>query len=145
MDIKIEVLKKEDIERYKALIDECFDGSNNIENYKENYKEDAGYVIIVAKDNNQVVGSITFYKIDLFTFSFQPALEIFNVSVLKEYRSKKIGKKLFEYIFDYARTNGYNSIFLTCLDNAYPAHHLYESVGFKKVSSIKYSLKIEDI
>jgi hypothetical protein len=30
----IELLKKSDIESYKELIDECFDGSNEISDYK---------------------------------------------------------------------------------------------------------------
>lgn len=135
----IEILKKTDMESYKALIDECFDGSNNISEYKK-YNPEANYKIVVAKDGNKIVGSITFYKIDLFTFSFQPVLEIFNVAVLKDYRGQKIAKKLFEYIINYANKNGYKSINLTCLDTAIPAHKLYESVGFKRASSVKYNL-----
>ena len=137
--MEIEILKKSDIKSYKALIDECFDGSNGISEY-EKYNPEADYKILVAKDGDKVVGSIAFYKLDLFTFSFQPTLEIFNVAVLKEYRGQKIAKKLFEYIIDFAKEYGYKSINLTCLDTAIPAHKLYESIGFKKASSVKYNL-----
>lgn len=140
--MEIEILKKSDIESYKALIDECFDGSNSISEY-EKYDIEANYKIIVAKNGNKVVGSVTFYKLDLFTFSFQPALEVFNVAVLKEYRGQKIAKKLFEYVIDYAKKNGYKSINLTCLDTAIPAHKLYESIGFVKASSIKYNFYLK--
>lgn len=140
--MEIEILKKSDIESYKALIDECFDGSNSISEY-EKYDTEANYKIIVAKNGNKVVGSVTFYKLDLFTFSFQPALEVFNVAVLKEYRGQKIAKKLFEYVIDYAKKNGYKSINLTCLDTAIPAHKLYESIGFVKASSIKYNFYLK--
>ena len=44
------------------------------------------------------------------------------------------------YIIKYARENGYNSIHLTCLDNAYNAHKLYESIGMKRASSVKYAI-----
>lgn len=145
MDLKVEYLKSGDIEQYKNLIDECFGESSDIETYKSQYKENSNYQIVVAKDDEKIVGSITFYKIDLFTFSFQPALEIFNVAVLEEYRGKKIAKQLFSYIIRYAKDNGYKSIFLTCLDTAYSAHQLYENVGFKKMSSIKFSLNIDEI
>lgn len=138
----IEILKKSDLNSYKELIDECFDGSNNIGEY-EKYNPKANYKIVVAKDGEKVVGSITFYKLDLFTFSFQPALEIFNVAVLKEYRGQKIAKKLFEYIIDYAKENGYKSINLTCLDTATSAHKLYESIGFVKANSVKYNLYLK--
>lgn len=140
--MNIEILKKEDLKSYKDLIDECFDGSNDIKYYEDNYNN-ASFVIIVAKEDNKVVGSLTMYKIDLFTFSFQPAIEIFNVGVLKDHRGKKIAKHLFEYVLKYAKDNGYKSVYLTCLDTAYDAHHLYESVGFKRTSSVKYSLKVE--
>lgn len=140
--MKIEKLKKSDIESYKALIDECFNGSNKISEYQK-YNPKADYQIIVVKDGNKVVGSVTFYKLDLFTFSFQPVLEIFNVAVLKKYRGQRIAKKLLDYIIDYAKKNGYKSINLTCLDTAIPAQILYESVGFKKANSVKYNLFLE--
>lgn len=145
MNFTIEKLKYNDLSKYKDLIDSCFDKSNDIELYKQNYKEDANYIIIVAKDEDKIIGSITFYKIDLFTFTFQPALEIFNVSVLQEYRGKKVAKQIFNYIIEYAKNNNYNSIFLTCLDTATDAHRLYESIGFKRTSSVKYLLNIKDI
>ena len=138
----IERLKKEDLKLYKDLIDEAFDGSNSIDSYEKYDENSHVYQIIVAKDNNKIVGSITFYRIDLFTFSFQPSLEIFNVCVSKEYRKRGIAKEIFNYIFNYANENGYKQIFLTCLDSAIPAHKLYESVGFKKMSSIKYSVNL---
>ncbi len=137
----IEKLNKEDLEQYKHLMDECFDESNDIEQYISNYNENSeAYEVIVAKDNDKIVGSITFYKMNLFTFSFQPALEIFNVAVLKEYRGQKIAKNIFNYVINYAKENGYESIYLTCLDTAYDAHHLYESLGFERASSVKYNL-----
>lgn len=136
----IERLKKCDIKSYKDLIDETFDGSNGLEFYNKYDENNKNYEIIVAKENDKIIGSITMYKIDLFTFSFQPAIEIFNVAVLKEYRGKGIAKMLFQYIIEYAKNNGYKSIHLTCLDNAYNAHKLYESVGMKRASSVKFAM-----
>ncbi len=135
----IELLKKEDISLYKELIDEAFEGSNDLEYYQK-YQENSNYLIFIMKKDNKIVGSITAYKLDLFTFSFQPALEIFNVCVLKEYRKQDIGKKIFEEVIKYAKDNNYKSMCLTCLDTAVPAHKLYESVGMKKTSSIKYNM-----
>lgn len=139
----IERLEYDDLKSYKELIDEAFDGSNNIEEYQK-YSLDAPYEIIVAKEDNKIIGSITFYKMNLFTFSFQPALEIFNVAVLKEYRNKKVAKQLFDYVIKYAKQNGYKSIYLTCLDTATNARKLYESIGFKQATSIKYNLYLKE-
>lgn len=138
----IELLNKSDLKSYKTLIDECFGGSNDINEY-EKYNPKADYKIVVVKDCSKIIGSITFYKLDLFTFSFQPVLEVFNVAVLKNYRGQKIAKKLFKYIIDYAKENNYKSINLTCLDTAIPAHKLYESIGFVKTSSVKYNLSLK--
>ena len=43
---------------------------------------------------------------------------------------------------EYAKKNNFKSIYLTCLDTEYNAHKLYESIGFKKASSIKYNLLV---
>jgi len=138
----IEKLKKEDLKLYKDLIDDAFEDSNELYDYSKYDEFSDKYEIIVAKDNNKIIGSITIYKIDLFTFSFQPCLELFNVCVCKEYRRQGIAKKIFEYIFNYAKENGYKQIFLTCLESATSAHKLYESVGFKRMSSVKYSVSL---
>ncbi len=135
----IEILKKEDISLYKELIDECFDGSNDLSYYQQ-YQVNTNYLIFVMKQDNKIIGSITAYKLDLFTFSFQPALEIFNVCVLKEYRKQEVGKKIFDEVIKYAKENNYKSMCLTCLDTAIPAHKLYESIGMKKTSSVKYNM-----
>ncbi len=47
-----------------------------------------------------------------------------------------------EHIIKNARENGYHSISLTCLNDAYPAHRLYEDIGFKKVDSVKYEMHL---
>ena len=137
--MKIEVLKPEDLEAYKNLIDECFGTSNDLEQYKK-YQENQTYTIFVVKDGDKIAGSATQYSIDLFTFRFQPCLMLFNIAVSVDYRRKKIGQKLLDYIIENAKAEGYNSISLTCLDDAYAAHKLYESMGFKKAGSLKYDL-----
>ena len=141
MDFIIEQLEKDSLSSYKDLIDECFGPSNTLEQY-EKYNRNDSYQIIVAKHDREVVGSVTFYKIDLFTFGFQPCLMLFNVAVKETYRKQKVAKQLIENVIEYAKINGYPSISLTCLDDAHAAHRLYESVGFKKTSSIKYNLNL---
>jgi len=135
----IEILKPKDLKSYKELIDECFGTSNDLEKYQK-YNENQAYKIFVVKEGDTIIGSATQYTVDLFTFDFQPCLMLFNVAVRTDYREKQIAKYLLAHIIEHARNEGYRSISLTCLDTAYPAHMLYESVGFKKASSIKYSL-----
>ena len=139
--MKIELLKAEDIDQYKDLIDEVFGASNNVEKYKE-YREDKGYRIFVVKEGDLIVASATQYSIELFTFDFQPSLMIFNVAVKESYRKQNIAKMLLEHIIKNAKKDGYRSISLTCLDTAYPAHKLYKSLGFEKANSLKFNLNL---
>ena len=131
----IEKLQTGDLPAYKTLMDECF-GSSSVDGYKES----GSYDIVVAKEDGKLLGSVTLYKIELFTFSFQPCIELFNVAVTKEARGKGVGTALMEYSKNYAAENGYKSLMLTCLNEATPAHRLYEAVGFKKTPSRKYAL-----
>ncbi|WP_321384315.1 GNAT family N-acetyltransferase [uncultured Enterococcus sp.] len=139
--MKIEVLKKSDIIQYKALIDNCFGHSNNIDLYNK-YEQNTAYTIFVAKDHGEIIGSVTQYAIDLFTFSFQPCLMLFNVAVKQEFRRQNVAQMLLREVISKARKQGYQSISLTCLDNAHAAHHLYESLGFEKNNSVKYSMDL---
>ena len=141
MNYKIEKLEREDLTSYKELIDECFGQSNDISLY-EQYEQNHEYTVWVVKDENEIVGSVTQYAIRLFTFGFQPCLMLFNVAVRKAYRKNGIAKLLFEHIIATAQADGYKSISLTCLETAYSAHKLYESMGFKRMGSIKFELDL---
>lgn len=140
--ITIENLKHEELEQYKSLIDDCFGGSQEIEYYREAYSLDKNYDIIVAKMDDKIVGSITMMKIDLFTFGFQPMIELFNVCVNSEYRRYKIGTLMIDYVIKFARDNNYKSIVLTCKDDLPDIHNFYEKVGFAKTNSRKYTMNI---
>lgn len=139
MKYTMEALQKKDIPSYKSLIDECFGGSNDIEKYNA-YSKEKGYRIFVVKDNDEIIGSVTQYALDLFTFDFQPCLMLFNVAVRQNRRRENIASEMLKYVIEQAKAEGYKSVSLTCLGDAYPAHKLYESVGFVRADSVKYEL-----
>ena len=56
-----------------------------------------------------------------------------GISMIKKHRGKGIGKELMIRILAYARSEGIDKISLSVDPNNY-AFHLYESLGFKKVS-----------
>ena len=137
----IEKLNKKDINEYKDLIDEVF-GSSNIDEFQRYDENNNNYTILVAKQDDKIIGTITMYMINLFTFSFHPSIELFNVAVSNKYRGLGISKKLFEFVINYAKGNNYKMIYLTCLNDACIAHKLYESIGFHRTSSIKFELDL---
>ena len=65
----IEKLKREDLTKYKSLIDEAFDGSENIDKYLKYDENNNSYEIIVLKEREEIVATVTMYKLELFTFS----------------------------------------------------------------------------
>lgn len=138
----IEKLKRQDLEKYKRIIDEAFDGSNDINKYEEYDENNSSYEVIVLKEKDEIIGTLTMYKIKLFTFSFQPSIELFNVAVSKSYRRQNLGSIMLKYVIDYARENGYKSIHFTCLESEEGVHKFYESMGFKKASSRKYNMNL---
>ena len=113
----IEKLKREDLPKYKALMDEAFNGSEDIANYLKYDESSSAYEIIVLKEKDELVGSVTMYKLDLFTFSFQPTIELFNVAVKESYRRQNLGRILMNYVMDYAKEHGYKTIHFTCLES----------------------------
>ena len=135
----LELLSADNLPSYKELIDEAFGGSNPLE-YYERYCNCDSYRIYVVKEQGQIVGSVTQVEIPLFTFSFQPCLELFNVAVRSSHRQKGIGAFLLREVIERAKKEGFHSISLTCLASAKPAHALYESMGFQKADSYKYAL-----
>lgn len=136
----IEKLQKKDIAKYKELIDDAFDGSNPIEEYEKYDENNTAYDILVLKEKDDIAASVTLYKLNLFTFSFQPTIEIFNVAVKSEYRRKHLGQILMKYAIDYAKENGYKTIHFTCLESEEEVHSFYESLGFVKAESRKYNM-----
>ncbi len=141
MAYKVEILDQNDIVSYKELIDNCFGGSNPLEQYQA-YQQKPEYTIWVIKDGETIIASVTQYVIDLFTFDFQPCPMLFNVAVLETYRKQGIGKQMLSDIIQKAKEEGYRQISLTCLESAEPAHRLYESVGFQRADSCKYTISL---
>ena len=66
----IEKLKKEDFVKYKELIDEAFDTNTDINSYSKYNPENESYEIVVIKENEDIIATLTMYKLNLFTFSF---------------------------------------------------------------------------
>lgn len=139
----IERLSYNDLDEYRKLVNECFEANDSLERYQENYNpNDNNLVILVAKDNGVIVGSITYLKVNLFTFSMEPSIMLFNVLTNPSYRKKGIAKMIFNHIYEEAKKEGYKRITLTCLESELGVHAFYESCGMKKAASRKYYIDI---
>lgn len=64
---------------------------------------------------------------------------VVSVYTIPEYRGKGYQQEVIKYLLDFAKKEHFNDITLTT--NASDAAHIYEKIGFKKISS-KYFLEI---
>ena len=59
--MEIELLKPQDLEAYKQLIDECFGSSNDLSLYKQ-YCENQNYKIFVIKEGGKTIAEASAYR-----------------------------------------------------------------------------------
>jgi len=83
----------------------------------------------IAKYQNEVCGFI--YGYSLMALDAAPQLFIYSVDVLSEYQNKGIGSRLFQYIVDYSRENGFSECFVITDKRNKRACRVYEKAGGK--------------
>ena len=93
-------------------------------------KRDNRYIYYWAKYDGKNVGFIGFYPIE-------DKLYLSKFYIDKEYRGKKIGRKMFEFLVNYTREKGLKSIYLNV--NKYNSNSIkvYEHLGFVKIRDEK--------
>ena len=113
-------------------------------------KEELQYLIdenriFVFKLDNLIVGYISvFYKNSIKNgYRHQKEIIIDAIGVLEEYRNQGIGRKLLEFIKEYAIKYGYTNLKLSVNEENENARHLYETLGFK-VKNISYSMSLNN-
>lgn len=126
----IEKLKLEDIpdllELYKELGPFEVSFESSLETYKKMLMDEA-YLLLVAKEDNNVIGSVLGICCKSLVGSF---LVIEDVVVKESLRGKGIGRKLMESLDEFAKTKHCDYAILVSSGFRKEAHKFYESVGF---------------
>jgi len=94
------------------------------------------FSLIATDEKGMPIGAVwyRFFTEEDPSFGFvDSSIPELGISMSKKHRGKGIGKELMIRILDYARSTGIDKISLSVDPNNY-ALHLYESLGFKKVS-----------
>lgn len=128
--VTIEKLKKEDIPEllklYQSLIPFNTSMAQSVEIYKEMLRDER-YLLLVAKDDNEIVGSaLGVCCIGL----IEPFLVIEDVIVKDGNRGKGIGRKLFEALDEFAKGKHCGYAILVSSAFREGAHQFYERIGF---------------
>ena len=153
--MKIEVPTINDlsgIDRIALQVHEChvrwrpdiFEHTNSIIGEEELANMIKNTEIFVAKIDEQITGYIILSSREgkKHGFRYRKELDIDAMGIDENYRNQGIGKKLLEYVKEYARENHDTDLRLTVNEENENARHLYEKVGFK-VKNIAYSMQIK--
>lgn len=108
----------------------------------ENYKSELGKdenLFFVAREGHKIVGFV-------FSRLITPAVEIFNIAVLPEFRKQGIGRKLLDAILERAVKAGCRECWLEVRESNLEARRFYEKLNFQNVGRRKnyYRFPVED-
>ena len=99
-----------------------------IENIAE-YNRSPEYEVLVAKDEDKIVGCISLHVMRLFHMKGNVG-RITSIAVSRENRRNGIGKALIDVADRYFRSMGCVKAEVTSADHRKDAHMFYQSVGF---------------
>lgn len=135
MNLVIEKLKKEDLKEAINIYDSNHNLKTNYDKllsiYESIYNNEA-YHNIVAKINGEIVGLATIIINYDIVEELKPFLTIWNFGIKKEFRRQKIGTKMFEYIYEFAKDNNCDFISLIAESDNKIAQAFYEKLGYTK-------------
>ena len=132
--ITIDRLNFNDLPGLKNLYEDAFEGSvTDYEKMMDSFnhmKDNPNYVILCAKADGKMVGSILgIVCFELFE-QCKPFMVLEDIAVLKDYRRQGIAKQLMQNIENCAKTMDCSMILFVSSDHRIGAHKLYESLGY---------------
>ncbi|MCL2015449.1 MAG: GNAT family N-acetyltransferase [Defluviitaleaceae bacterium] len=86
-------------------------------------------LVFVAKIGNEICGFI--YGYSLMSLDSPPQLFVYSVDVLEKYQNLGIGTKLFQYVVDFSRENGFAECYVMTDKANKRACRIYEKAGGK--------------
>lgn len=131
----IEKLQKSDLKEAISIYDSNHNLKTNYEKLFQEYNKiynNPDYHNIVVKLDGKIVGMATIVINHDIVEELHPFLTVWNLGVHKDYRRKKIGTAMLEYIYNYAKELECNFISLIAEKNNTTAQNFYESLGYEK-------------
>jgi len=129
----IEKLDKQDIPQLLALYKELTPLETSLEKAYEVYTKmdiNPNYLLLIAKENNEIIGSVCGFIMDSLASGGKPILFIDSVVVKKNSRRMGVGTNLFLKLDEFAQEHHAASAILVSAAFRMAAHEFYKSVGF---------------
>jgi len=96
--------------------------------YLETFLRNPRNYILVAIENNKIVGGLTAFEMEMYKNEFSEMF-LFEIEVLKNYRQQGVGKSLIQELKNICNQKGIKQIFVVTSRTNYPALKLYETAG----------------
>ena len=125
-DLILETLREDDIPLLRPVLEG--DGQTYDLEHIRVFLSGRDNLAFVAKQDGKVVGLIFGYRLTPLWPS-KPVLFVYSVDVCAGCRNRGYGSRLFQYVVDYARENGYSSCFTDAYKSNLPACRVYEKAG----------------
>ena len=122
-----------DEKKYDSSINEDFE----VKNMYENYVNDLDKCLLVAEDNNIIVGYLYGKIIESDDTSNSNAALLDALYIDHDYRKKGIGNNLIDAFKKWSNNKGVEKILVNVWTNNTIAQKLYEKNGFSTVNEIK--------
>lgn len=135
------VLTKDDTERIASL-SKIKDIGFDLERLAS-FLAEPHNLAFTAEYNGEVAGFI--YGYSLMSLDSEPQLFVYSVDVFDEFQNAGIGSKLFQFVVDYSRENGFSECFVITDRGNKRACRIYEKAGGKNdyEDEIVYVIKHE--
>lgn len=137
----IEKLEKSDLKEAVSIYDNNHNLKTNFQKLMQEYDkiyDNPDYHNIVAKLNGKIVGMATIVINHDIVEELHPFLTVWNLGVHKDYRRKKIGTAILDYIYHYAKDLECDFIALIAESDNTVGQKFYESLDYiKEVGFVK--------
>ena len=131
--LTINKLSLEDLHGLKELYEDAFGGISDLNKMLQVFdkvKNDPNHIILCAKQNGQVVGSVLGVICHELIGPATPFMVLEDVAVLSSHRRQGIAKRLLLEMEEHAKRLNCNMVLFVSSSHRKGAHKLYESLGY---------------
>ncbi|WP_283636025.1 GNAT family N-acetyltransferase [Aquaticitalea lipolytica] len=131
MPFTFKIIDKTEINSIIPLIQKLTNNKNSDELLKQRFAEmvTQNYECAVIYDGNKLIG-VTGLWYCTRHYSGR-SVEVDHVYIDDSYRSKGLGKQFFNWLYEYVKQKGYETMELNTYVQNYPSHKFYYNEGFQ--------------
>lgn len=143
---KLDETNPQDVEQFNHLMGELLEQADSTEVLKGKIRKanalDNQFLLAVEDtDYSKICGSLLAVTFDDFCGDCSSIMVIENVIIHHEYQGKGIGRKMFEVIEEWGKTQNVNYTILCSSLEREGAHKFYHAIGYEEVKGFKKFLK----